>query len=301
MVSCCLPQWEDAVADLTIDECVKQMEPGDLVLFQGRGLDAWFIRWASPGGKWSHVGVCIEVNGQKCITEAYDTVIQNVSRTTGQLEPAIDPITGTSHTGIQTTDAWGRLMGYPSHHLAFRKLARVDGRRIDRQEINRRILVHLDNMKKRTGGKMAQYNLRPTKRYNIFRVLSDWYEYGTRGDDDDDGGRYVCTHWAQECLQKALICKDRVGGEMINPGNALLDDFGQAWRQPPYILSFYSYGAVCQLEPPEGPMVPTERKRPSQPPQFSMEPDVKARFPRVSPGKFEPSHGPQVSPGKFEW
>lgn len=231
-----MSRWPDAT--IRIDQVVQQAQTGDIIMFQGQGADATLIRGCSPTDRWSHVGIVIVGRGgQKYITEAYADVIENADPVTHQLRPAPDVFTGKPHTGLQTVPLLGRLLGYKSHKLAFRKLESTNKKPIPRMRFYERFVMHHQALRRRYGDDMPQYNLR--NRF-IPLVLADWFEYGTRTDDDDNGGRYVCTQWAEEVLQKMGVV------EVVGlPGNALLADFGNVYMQPPGIKRYdWMYGDV---------------------------------------------------------
>lgn len=235
-------KWPTATTD--IDTVYAQAQTGDIIMFQGQGADAGVIRSCSPTDRWSHVGVVVVMrSGQKYVTEAYADVIEVEDRRTGRVVQAVDVLTGHAHTGLQTIDLWGRLRAYKSHKLAFRKLESTDRKPIPRQKFLQAFLRHHADLKRRFGRDMPQYNLR--NRF-VPLVLADWFEYGTRTDDDDNGGRYVCTQWAHEVLQKTGIV------EVVDrPGNALLADFGNVHLQPPGIKRYqWMYGDVQIIAAP---------------------------------------------------
>lgn len=237
-----MSKWPAATA--SIDEVYARAQTGDIIMFQGQGADAGLIRSCSPTDRWSHVGIVIVLrSGQKYVTEAYADIIEVENRRTGFLNQAVDVLTGHAHTGLQTVDLWGRLRAYKSHKLAFRKLESTTSTRIPRDAFRERFLKHHAALRRRFGRDMPQYNLR--NRF-IPLVIADWLEYGTRTDDDDNGGRYVCTQWAEEVLQKTGIV------EVVDrPGNALLADFGNVHLQPPGIKRYdWMYGDVQIIAPP---------------------------------------------------
>lgn len=239
-----MSSWPEATT--TIDAVYAEAQTGDIIMFQGQGADAGVIRLCSPTDRWSHVGIVVVLrSGQKYITEAYADVIEVEDRRTGRVVPAVDALTGHSHTGLQTVDLWGRLRAYKSHKLAFRKLESTDKTtsRIPRAQFAERFRSHHADLRRRFGPDMPQYNLR--NRF-FLSVLADWYEYGTRTDDDDNGGRYVCTQWAHEVLQKMGVV-----AVVDRPGNALLADFGNKYLQPPGIKRYqWMYGDVQIIAPP---------------------------------------------------
>lgn len=235
-------KWPDATT--TIDNVYKEAQTGDIIMFQGQGADAGFIRSCSPTDRWSHVGIVIVLrSGQKYVTEAYADVIEVENRRTGFVEEATDVLTGHTHTGLQTVDLWGRLRAYKSHKLAFRKLESTNKTHLPRTDFRARFLKHHADLKRRFGRDMPQYNLRD-RFFGL--VIADWFEYGTRTDDDDNGGRYVCTQWAQEVLQKMGVV------EVVDrPGNALLADFGSPHLQPAGIRRYeWMYGQVQIIAAP---------------------------------------------------
>ena len=84
-------------------------------------------------------------------------------------------------------------------------------------------------------GRMPEYNLN----------LLDFFEYGTRTDDDDNDGKFVCTSWAAAVLQRMKILRTTQRGtnKPLRPGNVLLLDFLNCSAQPP-VAPGWSYGEV---------------------------------------------------------
>lgn len=223
--SCVAPDaWR--TADMTHEDVVEEAETGDLILFQGGGADARFIRCTSLNPVWSHVGVVIvdPATRQKYITEAYPTVIGN------------DPWRQ-RHTGVQVTRLGYRLATYPTGKMAWRPLrlilnvSAVDdpqlGESIRWARLGHRTLRWMferfrELYMKPQPGKMPKYNMDPI----------DFWEYGTRGDPpfDLNDGKYVCTSWASLVLLEMRVfepvIKQRGESRLTVPGNILLADFG---------------------------------------------------------------------------
>lgn len=211
--------------DVALEYVLQEAQTGDLILFQGRGADACFIRCVSLTPMWSHVGVVL-VNhrtGAKYITEAYPTVIGS------------DPIRGGDHTGVQVTSLEYRLRTYPSGKLAWRPLMRV----VDYAPLPGHTLgVELRQRRALPAETRSMYNafvdfykrLQTIPQYNW--NLLDLWQYATRTDPagDDNGGKFVCTSWAAQVLLKMGIFEERIGeGEessVVIPGNVFLSQFG---------------------------------------------------------------------------
>ena len=198
---------------LTTNEIMKRAKTGDLILFKGEGPDARFIRCMSASNEWSHVGVVIEYENCKLVTEAYPTVI------------AKDMVRDSEHTGVQFVDLETRLKTYPSKCVAYRPLiGKVD-------PVNTEKFVKM--FKSLDESSIPQYN----------KSLWDFVEYGLRCDNDENvhGGvkYYVCTAWAAE----TLMCL-KVLNKSNEPGNYLLSDFGMSYRCLPTTNKGFSF---CEI------------------------------------------------------
>lgn len=220
-ISCMPDSWTDASDD--IEEILREAETGDLILFQGRGLDAKIIRYGGLNGKWSHVGMFLRdpQTNALYITEEYPTLI------------GPEMIHGPPfHTGAQVTDATFRLRTYPSGKFAWRKLVTVVR---DRQVgMTRETVVERLHPRDRAVlfANFIRFftSLNPIPKYNL--NLIDFAEYGTRGDaeDDDNDGKYVCTSWATKCaiemgiFTPTVYRQDGSLGPLV-PGNVTLTDY----------------------------------------------------------------------------
>lgn len=198
---------------MTPNEIMRKAKTGDLILFQGQGLDARLIRCASVSNEWSHVGVVIEYENEKLITEAYPIIID------------VDVLRGTRHKGVQFVGLRNRLLTYPSGRLAYRPLiGKVDPKRVDNLVKTYRSLK--DN-------EIPQYN----------KNWWDFIEYGTRTDDDDNIYKnvkhYVCTSWAAEIMMELDVCD-----KTVEAGNYMLSDFGMTYRPIPTTNKGYSFGLI---------------------------------------------------------
>ena len=199
---------------ITTNEIMKRAKTGDLILFQGQGPDARFIRCMSVSNEWSHVGVVIEHENEKLITEAYPTVIDK------------DVIRDTEHKGVQFVSLRKRLETYPSGCVAYRPL---EGKKVDSTKTQRFITWFKDL----PGYMIPQYN----------KNWWDFYEFGTGTDDDDNIHKgikyYVCTSWAAEVLMELKVLN-----KTVEPGNYLLSDYGMTYRPIPTTNKGYSYGCI---------------------------------------------------------
>lgn len=246
----CVP-WPEGTDD--VSETAANLKAGDIVNFQGQGVDAQIIMLGQWGARGTHTSVCIgNINGRPHLTEAYPTIIQVYNPVTGKAEDAIDPFTGTAHTGIQTVDAEYRLLAYPTHRCLVRKLCTSDGSAIRHDDIAKRMCAYLKDMSRRTHGQMEQYYL---KNLPICFVCKGWWEFGTHSDDDDnmyDGKRYwVCTAHVMKMFQEGGICATQYRGQPVRPGKMRLDDVCYSWRQPEHLLGAYRFSEVIVLERPE--------------------------------------------------
>lgn len=220
----CISAWDEP--EISIDEVVRDAQTGDLVLFRGRGLDAWFIQcmsgWCSGSSRDSHVGVVVVVGKRKLITEAYPTVIGK------------DVFTGTEHTGVQVVDLRARLTSYPSGHVTWRPMAKR--KRNDDAVASERFVRYYKRLMRSQDG-LPQYNLGGRC---FLATGMDWFEYGVMTDGDDNGGRYVCTQWAVQVLR--VMGMAHGDGK---PGNVSFYQLDTS--QPPgLLLSHYEYGA-CRV------------------------------------------------------
>ena len=218
----CISSWDEP--EVSVDDVVSQAKTGDLILYRGRGLDAWFIQcmsgWCSGSSKCSHVGVVVVVGRRKLVTEAYPTVIGK------------DVFTGTEHTGVQVVDLRARLLSYPSGHVMWRPMSKRK-RNGDAAASERFVRYYKRLM--RDG--LPQYNLGGRC---FLATGMDWFEYGVMTDGDDNGGRYVCTQWAVHVLR--VMGMAHGDGK---PGNVSFYQLTQS--QPPgMLLAHYEYDA-CRV------------------------------------------------------
>jgi hypothetical protein len=193
---------------------MKKAKTGDLILFEGEGPDARFIRCMSASNEWSHVGVVIVYDGVKLVTEAYPTVIDK------------DLIRDREHKGVQFVNLRTRLENYPSKRVAYRPLI---GNKVN--EKNTKVII--DWFKRIPEEEIPQYN----------KALWDFAEYGLRCDDDDnihgDVQYYVCTSWAAHILMSLDVFN-----KTNLPGNYLLSDYGMSYRSIPTTNKGFTYGPI---------------------------------------------------------
>lgn len=137
--------WGRAWAGGTIDELVELAQPGDLLLFRGRGVVA-AAQELFAGGAESHVAIVVSVRGTKCYAQSdrpehrpqQDCLVDLVE------PPALPPVRGarvdTAHAECAMTVVLLRegLLDYLEHHgidVCLRRLV-VRDTRPSRAEIN---------------------------------------------------------------------------------------------------------------------------------------------------------------------
>jgi len=147
---------------------------------------------------------------------------------------------GTLHTGAQTVALERRLRTYPSGRMAWRRLWYSSEQRRPTNEEQNRFGRAFVTFIETFHGVMPKYNMN----------LIDFFEYGTRTDNDDNNGKFVCTSWAASILQAMGVLRKQTRGrhKMIRPGNVLLVDFGTCTAQPP-MQEPWRYGEVLFIEP----------------------------------------------------
>jgi hypothetical protein len=204
-------------------------------MFSGDGPDARLIRGLSVLSIWSHVGVVIVVNGRKLVTEAYPTIIDDDELRKKQ-----------RHRGVQTIDLRARLRDYPSHMVAFRPIVKR-GASVGASAVGTTQGVS-PALVRRFCAEVAAWRDEEVPQYSTF--LTDFLEYGTRTDDDDNihaGVKYyVCTSWAAHVLQLLQVLDNTV-----KPGNYCLSDFGFPNRQPTTLTRKWDFGQLYYCIPDE--------------------------------------------------
>lgn len=218
---------------------VQKAKTGDLILTQGSGAGASWIRWLSASTEWSHVMVVVVDESvdppAKYCTEVYEEKID--------FDPLHDNV---KHTGVQFVDLNRRLRDYHSHRVAYRPLVGT----VPKENADRLIEWY----KSLEISKIPKYNL------NVF----DFIQYGSRNDTDlnvRNGIKYyVCTAWVAEALMTlGVIYADRRSPsskkkdlrppegtthpkfDAPSPGNYELIDFGLTYYLPPTLIGNYHY------------------------------------------------------------
>ena len=166
-------EWGKDQLKCDIDYVMDHAEPGDLIHFQGSAI----IRWTSPIGQWSHVGVIVKApSGCLAISEAYKTVID------------FDVIRNDRHEGVQTVDLRRRLNMYETGRMAWRP---VRGNELTLGTRNSRILAMI-----------RSYDVMPKYNMDLFDLVE--FQTGTDNDENlDANGRkmVVCTSWVTRVYQ----------------------------------------------------------------------------------------------------
>jgi hypothetical protein len=200
---------------ITVNEVLKRAKTGDVILFQGQGLSGGLIRFMSICNRFSHVGLVVVDKEKKLITEAYNEIIS-------------DDYYRPNHEGVQFVDLEERIRTYPSGCVAYRPINCA----VEQSEVD----ALSQNYKSLDDSEVPLYST----------FLWDFFEYGTRTDDDDNvhkGRKYfVCTAWVAH-----LLMYFKVFNRKVEPGNYLLSDFALTHRPITTLNPKYNFGEVYYI------------------------------------------------------